>query len=115
MKQSAAPRTSWTFLTSHARVLLLISRDPSVRLRDLAQSCELTERAVQAIVTDLEAAGYLSRSRDGRRNHYRVLDGTTFRHPAEAGHEIAGLLRLLGGAPADEPAPDGPDGAAAEN
>ncbi|MGW4898830.1 helix-turn-helix transcriptional regulator [Kitasatospora sp. NPDC004240] len=90
-----APRTSWTFLTSHARVLLLVARDPAMRLRDLAEVCGLTERAVQAIVTDLETAGYLRRTREGRRNHYEVLAGTTFRHPAEADHEIAGLLRLL--------------------
>ncbi|MER5730773.1 helix-turn-helix domain-containing protein [Streptomyces sp. NPDC002138] len=87
----------WTFLTSHARVLLAISRDPGVRLRDVASVCALTERSVQAIVADLEEAGYLTRTRsaDARRNHYTINAGARFRHPAEAGHEIAGLLALL--------------------
>ncbi|MFE5301866.1 MarR family transcriptional regulator [Streptomyces sp. NPDC056632] len=102
----------WTFLTSHARVLLAIARDPDVRLKDLATSCGITERTAQAIVTDLEETGYLTRSRsaDARRNHYRINPGTPYRHPAEAGHEIAGLLHLLAGT--DSPADGAPgDGA----
>ncbi len=88
-------RSSWTFLTSHARVLLTIARDPSARMRDMAAACRLTERAVQAVITDLEAGGYLTRVRVGRRNRYEIVTGTMFRHPAEAGQEIAGLLALL--------------------
>ncbi|MFD6888027.1 MarR family transcriptional regulator [Streptomyces sp. NPDC059957] len=95
-------RPEWTFLTSHARVLLAISRDPGVRLRDVALTCGITERTAQAIVADLEAGGYLTRevrADDARRNQYSVADGAMFRHPAEAGHEIAGLLRLLADSP----------------
>ncbi|MET8752691.1 helix-turn-helix domain-containing protein [Streptomyces sp. NPDC004667] len=73
----------------------MILRDPEVRLRDLAGSCGLTERATGAIVRDLENAGYLTRVRHGRRNHYQVTPGTLFRHPAEGHHEIANLLHLL--------------------
>jgi MarR family len=50
---------SWSFLTSHARVLLCIARDPGVRLRDIAASLGITERNAHAIVTDLAGAGYL--------------------------------------------------------
>ncbi|MFJ8209366.1 helix-turn-helix transcriptional regulator [Streptomyces sp. NPDC096033] len=89
------PRTSWTFVTNHARILAMIFRDPEIRLRDLAESCHLTERAAQAIVTDLESAGYLTRMRHGRRNHYEVTPGTRFRHPAESHREIGDLLHLL--------------------
>ncbi|MFD8638342.1 helix-turn-helix transcriptional regulator [Streptomyces sp. NPDC059533] len=89
------PRTSWTFVTNHARILAMILRDPEIRLRDLAGSCELTERAAGAIVGDLESAGYLTRVRHGRRNHYEVTPGTLFRHPAEGHQEIANLLHLL--------------------
>ncbi len=88
-------RSSWTFLTSHARVLLTIAGDPSVRMRDVAETCRLTERAVQAVIADLEAGGYLTRVRVGRRNQYKIVPGTLFRHPAEAGQEVAGLLGLL--------------------
>jgi len=87
--------SSWTFLTNHARVLILIARDPGIRLRDVAAQCTITERTVQAIVADLEQAGYLTHTRHGRRNHYQVVPGTRFRHPAEAGYEISGLLALI--------------------
>lgn len=62
-------------------------------------TCALTERTVQAIVTDLETDGYLRRVRDGRRNRYEISDNALFRHPAEAGVQVAGLLALLAGAP----------------
>ncbi|MFJ5835011.1 MarR family transcriptional regulator [Streptomyces sp. NPDC093089] len=107
MGEKKENHSSWTFLTSHARVLLAISRDPGIRLRDIAATCGVTERTVQAIVTDLEEAGYLVRSRadDGRRNHYGIVQGSRFRHPAESGHQIAGLLALLA-----EPRVSAPDG-----
>ncbi|MGW2253460.1 winged helix-turn-helix domain-containing protein [Kitasatospora sp. NPDC001660] len=95
MSDEREPRTSWTFLTQHARVLLMISRDADIRLRDLAAMCGMTERAARAIVTDLEKAGYLTHTRHGRRNRYQVVRGTYFRHPAEGHHEIAGLLALF--------------------
>ena len=91
---------SWTFLTNHAHVLLAIARDPDARLRDIAAVVGVTERAAQAIVADLEAAGYLRHSRVGRRNRYTV-DGTgPFRHPAEADRRIGDLLALFTSSPA---------------
>ena len=96
---------SWTFLTNHARILIMIARDPGIRLRDAAVACGVTERTAQAIVADLEAAGYLTHTREGRRNRYRVPAGTRFRHQAEADHEIAGLLGLINGGPDGQPSP----------
>ncbi|MET9852475.1 winged helix-turn-helix domain-containing protein [Streptomyces sp. NPDC006450] len=95
MGDKAPPRAPWTFLTSHARVLLALARDPAVRLRDVAATCRLTERTVQSIVADLEAAGYLTRAREGRRNRYRITPGAKFRHPAEADRDIAELLAVF--------------------
>ena len=85
----------WTFLTNHAHVLLAIAREPTARLRDVALSIGITERAAQAIVADLEAAGYLRRERVGRRNEYTVNPAGRFRHPAEADHLIGELLGLF--------------------
>ncbi len=39
----------WTFLTNHAHVLRCVARDPGVRLRDVAQSVGITERAAPRI------------------------------------------------------------------
>ncbi|MEV7174640.1 helix-turn-helix transcriptional regulator [Streptomyces sp. JL4002] len=109
-EHTGSRRNRWTFLTNHARVLIAIARDPGIRLRDIAVDCGLTERTVQAIVTDLQADGYLTRTRDGRRNRYVVTPAARFRHPAEADREIAGLLAYLA-APAtavESPAPGAP-------
>ncbi|MFD9318488.1 helix-turn-helix transcriptional regulator [Streptomyces sp. NPDC060053] len=85
----------WTFLTNHARVLAAIADNHSARIRDLAAHCRLTERAVQKIIADLEQDGYLSHTREGRGNAYRVESDKVLRHPAEAGLSVAALLSLL--------------------
>ena len=85
----------WTLLSTHARVLVEIARDPDVRIRDLSAECDMTERAVQRIVADLEQAGYLSHTRVGRRNRYTVNADQTFRHHAHAGYPVGPLLALF--------------------
>src|SRR5438046_9337865 len=62
----------WSFLTNHARVLLCIAHDPGVRLRDIAASVGITERSAYGMVTDLAAAGYAVKQKDGRRNRYQI-------------------------------------------
>ncbi|MDG1895685.1 MAG: winged helix-turn-helix domain-containing protein [Fuerstiella sp.] len=86
---------SWTFLTNHAHVLLCLARDSTMRMRDLALEVEITERAVQGIVSDLEASGYVERIRTGRRNSYRIDEGLRLRHPIEQHKTIADLIRTI--------------------
>lgn len=91
---------SWTLLTGHGHVLVAIAREPQARLRDISARVGLTERAVQLIVADLVAAGYLIRHRVGRRNHYTINPDSSFRHPDQDGHRVGPFLDLL--ATADE-------------
>jgi DNA-binding IclR family transcriptional regulator len=86
---------TWTLLTGHGHVLVEIARNPQARMRDIAVVVDLTERAVQAIVADLEASGYLTRSREGRRNIYTVNPDMLFRHQAQEGHRVGPFLALL--------------------
>jgi hypothetical protein len=86
---------TWTLLTGHGHVLVAIAREPRARLRDISTRVELTERAVQLIVADLVAAGYLIRHRAGRRNHYTVNPDSPFRHPDQDGHRVGPFLDLL--------------------
>jgi DNA-binding transcriptional ArsR family regulator len=86
---------SWTFFTNHAHVLHCVARDPAIRLRDLAPRVGVTERAAQRIVADLVEAGYLERSRDGRRNRYRVRADLPLRHPVEQPHMVGEILAIL--------------------
>ncbi len=95
MNERPELRSTWTFLTNHARVLAHIARNPGARIRDIAAGCLLTERAVQKIIADLETSGYLTHARHGRANHYRVILGTPLRHPADRG-TVDDLLALLG-------------------
>ncbi len=89
------PSPPWTFLTNHAHVLLCIAKEPEARMRDVATLVGITERAVQRIVADLEVAGYLERTREGRRNRYRVRADLPLRHPVERHRRVRALLDLV--------------------
>src|ERR1700689_1758841 len=89
---------AWTLLTGHGHVLVEIARDPEARIRDISATVGLTERTVQAIVADLEAAGYLTRTRTGRRTRYTVNHDSLFRHSAQEGLRIGPFLALLSAA-----------------
>ena len=89
---------SWTLLTGHGHVLVEIARDPQARVRDIAEAAGITERTAQAIVADLEAAGYITRARKGRRTQYTVNTDSLFRHPAQEGHRVGPFLDLLASA-----------------
>lgn len=87
---------AWTFLTNHAHVLLAVARTPDARVTEIAAEVGITPRAALSILRDLEDAGYLTRTRHGRRTHYAIRPHQHFRHPSTAQHEIDGLLDLLG-------------------
>lgn len=89
----------WTFLTNHSHVLVLISRNPSVVLREVAMQVGITERAVQRIIADLEAGGIIEREKIGRQNHYRIQANQPLRHPIESHRTIGDLLILLNQVP----------------
>ncbi len=85
----------WTFLTNHAQVLLCVAQNRRVTARAIAEVVGITERAVQRILDDLEQDGYITRSRDGRRNTYELHLERPMRHPAQQGLAIRDLLDML--------------------
>src|SRR6059058_545832 len=85
----------WRFVTNHAHVLEVIASDPTVRLRDIAAAVGITERTAAQIVNDLEAAGYLTKVRDGRRNRYEVHEELPLRHPRHRHHTVGELIGFL--------------------
>jgi MarR family len=99
---------AWTLLTGHGHVLVEIARNPEARIRDISPVVGLTERSVQAIVADLEAQGYLTRTRTGRRVVYTVNRDCLFRHSAQEGLRVGPFLDLL-------TAPEGDLGAGPEH
>jgi DNA-binding MarR family transcriptional regulator len=90
---AAGPR--WTIFTNHGHVLISVAMDPDARIRDIAESVGITERSTQAILRDLEGAGYIERTRLGRRNSYHVLHRTLLHHPVERGTTVGDVLAAI--------------------
>ena len=107
---------SWRFLTNHARALLRIARDPGVRFRDIAASTGITDRGAYGIVTDLTAAGYVVKQKDGRRNRYQIEAHLPLPEPASQEPRHRRVLALLAGVGArlQLTGPDQPEATAPE-
>jgi predicted transcriptional regulator len=86
---------SWTFLTRHAQVLLCIADDPRIRLREIGERVGVTERAAHRIVGELVDAGYLTRERRGRRNHYTIRPQLPLPDPLVREQSVGDLLGVL--------------------
>jgi winged helix-turn-helix DNA-binding protein len=92
---AARDQSRWMFLTNHLQVLACLARDPELRIRDIADLIGITERATAQILSQLEASGYLTKTRVGRRNHYTVHGELPLRHPLQSGHQVGELLRVI--------------------
>jgi DNA-binding transcriptional ArsR family regulator len=85
----------WRFVTNHAHVLACIAADPTARMRDIAAIVGITERTATQIVSDLERAGYLTKTRVGRSNRYEVHGELPLRHPQHRHHTVGELIAFL--------------------
>jgi hypothetical protein len=96
-KTDEPPRRTggWTFLTNHAHVIICIHEDRSMLARTIAKRVGITERAVQQIISEISAAGYLARTREGRRNQYKVHADRSLRHPVEAHCLLSSSLKRV--------------------
>lgn len=92
---AAFGRPRWTFLTNHGHVLLAVATGPDRRVGDIAAEAGITTRATLTILNDLENAGYLGRTRIGRRTHYTLDPRRHFRHHLTADHEVGELLAIF--------------------
>src|SRR3954452_12593261 len=89
------PQLEFSFLTNHGKALLLIAADPRIRMRDIASRLDITERATQRIVADLADAGYVDRTREGRRNIYEVRTDMPLGLPLQRDVDIGSLLAIV--------------------
>ena len=92
-----SPDSQWTLLSNHGHVLVCLAEDSHMRLKDVAVRVGITERAVQRIIAELEEARFLSREREGRRNHYRIHGEQPLRHPLEQLHTVGELIEAVSG------------------
>ena len=95
----ARTKPRWTFLTNYGQLLLCIAEEPGLTLREIGERIGITERAAHRIVTELEASGYLSRKRNGRRNHYTIKPHLPLPDSVARERQIGELLAVL----ADQP------------
>jgi len=89
----------WKFLTNHALVLCLIAQQPRITARDISAAINITEKATRNIIKDLEADGYITKKREGRRIRYRVYTDLPLRHEIQQDRAIGDLLEILGWKP----------------
>jgi DNA-binding transcriptional ArsR family regulator len=93
--ESPQATARWDFLTNHAHVLLSISGDSGIRLREIAAAVGITERSAHKILSELVEEGYVLRERHGRRNRYKVKPELPLRHPLVQDREVGDLLEVL--------------------
>ena len=63
---------NWSFLTTHALVLIYVTQHPHSTVREIANAVGVTERAGHSVLRDLKEARVLIAERSGRRNSYTV-------------------------------------------
>ena len=86
----------WKFLTNHALVLCLIAQQPRITAREISSTIGITEKATRNIISDLEADGYVTKKKEGRRIRYRVDTDLPLRHEMQQDKAIGDLLEVLG-------------------
>ena len=94
-KQNEPSSKEWTFLTNHFHVLVVLARDPHMRISDIAIEIGITYRAVQRILAELTEDGVIKVKKDGRRNIYTINKKRRLRHPLENKHTVGALLEIL--------------------
>lgn len=93
--KTQATATTWTFLTNYTHVLVVLSRDPTARIRDIAEEVGITQRAVQRILAELIDEDVLRVTKQGRRNEYKINRRKRLKHALEAGKSVGDLLNLV--------------------
>ena len=95
MPENQNEKKQWTFLTNHSHVLLCLVNNPSIKMKEIAKKVDITERAVQNIISDLRKEGYITRERKGRRNKYQINENMHLKHPIEEHKTLADLIKLI--------------------
>ncbi|MFC2044003.1 winged helix-turn-helix domain-containing protein [Chloroflexota bacterium] len=86
----------WTFLSNHGRIFVYVAKQPKSTIEVISREAGLTQRGVQKIIAELEAAGYVARHKQGRRNRYAINPEIPMRHRLEREYAIGDILQALG-------------------
>ena len=64
--------SDWSFITNHGLVLAVIARGLGRTAREIGDVVGITERSAHKIISDLESAGYVTKTKIGRQNSYQI-------------------------------------------
>lgn len=96
------PVTAPFLFGNHLIALLAIHAQPTIRIRELSVLLGLTERSAQRVIGDLENAGVILTSRDGRRNRYTIVSRVPIELPDGRRLSVGEVLRALTGSEPSE-------------
>ena len=82
-------------LGNHLIALAAVRENPSIRIRELSLLLDLTERSTQRVINDLEEAGLVRVSRNGRRNVYTIASQVDLDLPGGRRVPVERFLRAL--------------------
>jgi len=85
----------WGFITNHGLTLAAIAKRSRSTAREIGDTVGITERAAHKIINDLEAEGYVTKTRVGRQNHYRIHPDMPLKDEASDA-AVGELLVMLG-------------------
>jgi DNA-binding IclR family transcriptional regulator len=86
---------SWSFLSNHGAVLVLVATQPQVTATEIGSQLGITERPVRRIIAELEAAGYVRRTREARSNRYEVNPVLSLPGPVLRDLAVGDLIDIL--------------------
>lgn len=86
----------WTFLGHHAHLLIALDKNPDYTIDELAAILGVTARSITNVLADLVEGGYLTKTKDGRKNHYEIARQAPLRHLTSQGKTVGELLDHLG-------------------
>lgn len=85
----------WTFLTHHGHVLCKLAEQTDSRIETIAKDVGITERQTINILSDLVTGGYVTKTKQGRNNHYQVNMAAKLRHKTNQNHTVGDLVQQL--------------------
>jgi len=86
----------WTFITKHAIVLGIISKNPRITALELAGEIGVTERAARRLIAELYETGYIRKTKEGRRVKYSINSDKPLRQDMHSEVAVGSLLETLG-------------------
>ena len=98
-KRSRNDEPRFTLLTNHGAVLVYLHMRPGDTIRTIAAALNLSERTAISVLANLREAGYLSVTRNGRRNQYVINEDAPAPRVGFSGFTVGSLIRALASQP----------------